>query len=84
MKDLREKYVDKFNGQIRLITPVCFKNMLPEDQNRLIKQTEIKNIPSEFKDKSNKQENGSDVGNGQKLSRKSKTLSSDNPTGNEA
>ena len=79
MKDLREVYVDKINGQKRLITPIGFNNMLPIDQNRLIKQTEIKNIPGEFKDKSNKQENGTDVGNGQKPSRKSKALS-DNPT----
>jgi len=79
MKDLREVYVDKINGRKRLITPVCFKNMLPEDQKRLIKQTEIKNIPGEFKDKSNKQENGQGVANGQKPSRKSKALS-DNPT----
>ena len=84
MKDLREKYVDKLNGQIRLITPVCFKNMLPDDQKRLIKQTEIKNIPSEFKDKSNKQENGQGVGNGQKLSRKIKALSDNSATDNQA
>lgn len=84
MKDLREVYVDKINGQKRLITPVCFKNMLPEDQKRLIKQTEIKNIPGEFKDKSNKQENGTDVGNGQRVGRKSKTLSDNSATDNQA
>jgi hypothetical protein len=84
MKDLREVYVDKINGQKRLITAVCYKNMLPVDQKRLIKQTEIKDIPDEFKNKSNKQENGPDVGNGQKPSRKSKALSSDSSTGSEA
>ena len=84
MKDLREVYVDKINGKKRLITPVCYKNMLPEEQKRLIKQTEIKDINNEFKNKSNKQENGPDVGNGQKLSRKSKALSSDSSTGSEA
>lgn len=84
MKDLREKYIDKLTGQTRLITPVCYKAMLPADQNRLIKQTEIKNIPDEFKNKSNKQENGADSGNGQKSGRKSKALSIDSSTSVEA
>ena len=84
MKDLREVYVDKKKKKKRLITPVCYKNMLPEDQQRLIKQTEIKKIPSEFKDKSNKQENGQGVANGQKSRGKGKTLGDNSAADNQA
>lgn len=77
MKDLREKYIDKNNGVVRMLTKVGYNNLLPVDKARLIKQDNITSIPNEFKNKSKKQEDGSGVSDGQKSGRKVKSLSED-------